>query len=399
MSEADKAMPPGRKEAEQEILLASVKHLLRFAAVQAVVELKSELIEATVKATTVTVPFGPDQEAQLWKMHNDLAALVHPARPESITAIDDLAADRKKRPQFWRCWTKDAPVRGQINGSIVWVLAVLVPLVVLQCYSLTVSSILTTIEDTEKKLGQSKTEIAKIQAQLDIAESAKVSTVGLQKEFDDKDDQKKNDERIVTASYAMLLKVTSWWSGLFITDNPADANNAEKQITKELNIRAASTALLNALSLYFLPLMYGLLGANVYILRQLISKLDLWNLDTLSASKHHLRRALGVLLGAIVGLIFNSNDSAIQTTGFGLATLAFLAGYSAEFIFSLLDTFIDRAKGTFADKEKYEPKTPRKENRANEQEKEDKGVLKGETGPTGPTGATGPTALTGETVQ
>lgn len=86
-------------------------------------------------------------------------------------------------------------------------------------------------------------------------------------------------------------------------------------------------------------------------------KLDSWSLSSISVTKHHLRRVLGAILGATVGLLFEDSD-VISSIGFGLATLAFLAGYSSELVFSLLDAFITKAKQAFAPAKTYEPEPP-----------------------------------------
>jgi hypothetical protein len=343
------------RNAAQEALLNGVRHLLRFAVMQASVPVDDALIDAAVKATSVSVPLSPEQEADLWKIQNTLSALIHPARPESVIAIDEMTIDRKRRPGFWRWWSQDAVVRGEIRRAISWVLAVLIPLVFIQCYTLALSSVLTTIEASEVSLEKSAVEVARVQRALADAKKANVDMPSLVLEYNSWDEKSIRDETIVIASYDMLLKFTWFWSSwVFPTDATKDGYS-EAARTQQINIRNASQAILKAIALYLLPLLYGLLGANVYILRQLITKLDLWNLDLLSVSKHHLRRALGVLLGAIVGLVFDSNESAVASTGFGLASLAFLAGYSSEFIFSVLDTFIERAKGAFSEKERYQP--------------------------------------------
>ena len=343
------------RNATQEALLSGVRHLLRFAVMQASVPVDDALIDAAVKATSVSVPLSPEQEAELWKIQNALSALIHPARPESVIAIDEMTIDRKRRPGFWRWWSQDAVVRGEIRRAISWVLAVLIPLVFIQCYTLALSSVLTTIEASEVSLEKSAVEVARVQRALADAKKANVDMPSLVLEYNSWDEKSIRDETIVIASYDMLLKFTWFWSSwVFPTDATKDGYS-EAARTQQINIRNASQAILKAIALYLLPLLYGLLGANVYILRQLITKLDLWNLDLLSVSKHHLRRALGVLLGAIVGLVFDSNESAVASTGFGLASLAFLAGYSSEFIFSVLDTFIERAKGAFSEKERYQP--------------------------------------------
>jgi len=171
----------------------------------------------------------------------------------------------------------------------------------------------------------------------------------LQKQRDHLDEDKTAADDEVTAGYGLLLNVAGWASWL------APEEDNDRPLGK-INTRNISQAFLKGFALYFLPLIYGLLGANVYILRQLMKGLDGWNLTVLSRPKYSLRRALGALVGATFGLLFDSPDAAIAKTGFSLAALAFLGGYSAELFFTMLDTFIDKVKATFSTPKDYAPK-------------------------------------------
>jgi len=99
---------------------------------------------------------------------------------------------------------------------------------------------------------------------------------------------------------------------------------------------------INTVVTWLLPGLYGLLGACVYVMRRLILTRDALPRDggVLNALSLLLRIALGGLAGIIIGWFWvpagGSGGALLQITSvpFGVA---FLAGFSIETLFSLLD--------------------------------------------------------------
>src|SRR5207253_1781677 len=103
----------------------------------------------------------------------------------------------------------------------------------------------------------------------------------------------------------------------------------------------------SVLSNSVLPVLYGLLGAMAYVLRRFHDRLAGSLLTARDQRANIIRLALGSLIGASIGLFFNSSAVTPQTTGvLGLAVnlsasaLAFLAGYGVEAVFRTLDALI-----------------------------------------------------------
>nr|VFK08784.1 MAG: hypothetical protein BECKLPF1236B_GA0070989_100429 [Candidatus Kentron sp. LPFa] len=95
---------------------------------------------------------------------------------------------------------------------------------------------------------------------------------------------------------------------------------------------------LTALQVYLLPLLYGLLGAATYILRQL-SIVTREMTFTRNAGIHfRLRISLGALAGMSIGWFLSPEDAA--TLALSPFALAFLVGYNVELLFLLMDKFI-----------------------------------------------------------
>lgn len=102
--------------------------------------------------------------------------------------------------------------------------------------------------------------------------------------------------------------------------------------------------LVSILGIYILPLLYGLLGGFAFVLRSLAEETKNMVFSANSTIKYTLRINLGALAGLVVGLLWGE-DVEIHDVGFikSLSTLAlaFIAGYSIEFLFAAIDRIIE----------------------------------------------------------
>ncbi|PCI29521.1 MAG: hypothetical protein COB67_03965 [SAR324 cluster bacterium] len=107
---------------------------------------------------------------------------------------------------------------------------------------------------------------------------------------------------------------------------------------------------LSALYSYLLPLLYGLLGACMFVLRRLSDEIRglVYSFD--SEVRFRLRLALGALTGMTIGWFMTPEQ--VSTVGsIGPMTIAFLAGYNVEILFSQMDSLIERITKTIEQKE------------------------------------------------
>ncbi|MCB1143085.1 MAG: hypothetical protein KDK54_12635 [Leptospiraceae bacterium] len=103
------------------------------------------------------------------------------------------------------------------------------------------------------------------------------------------------------------------------------------------------------LTLYILPLGYGMLGSCTYILRLISLEIE----RQIYVREHDIQFALRILLGTFAGFVigwFISSDAEV-TGSFSPSklspfALAFLAGYSVELLFNLLDKIVSLYSGT-----------------------------------------------------
>jgi len=92
---------------------------------------------------------------------------------------------------------------------------------------------------------------------------------------------------------------------------------------------------------YFLPMLFGLLGACVHILRQLSLQIESLTFSVLNTIKFQLRLYLGTIAGLTFSWLFPVMDINSVFVASPLA-VAFIVGYSIEVLFLALDRVIKK---------------------------------------------------------
>ena len=104
---------------------------------------------------------------------------------------------------------------------------------------------------------------------------------------------------------------------------------------------------LNVLNAYVLTLLFGLLGSCVHVIRDINRRLDDFTLTRGLLNRYWARLILGGVSGAFIGLFFSPAGALLGVSGAAPAatltsqltgvTLAFVAGFSVEVLFAILD--------------------------------------------------------------
>lgn len=114
----------------------------------------------------------------------------------------------------------------------------------------------------------------------------------------------------------------------------------DKAANKLFVSQVAADYVLNALQVYFLPLLYGLLGAATYVLRTLSMEIKTLIYSYDSEIRFRLRLSLGALGGMAIGW-FLKPDDADALASLSPMAIAFLVGYNVEVLFAVMDKFIE----------------------------------------------------------
>jgi len=139
----------------------------------------------------------------------------------------------------------------------------------------------------------------------------------------------------------------SWWQLCLL---PPGVKALPFEKTKDPSLQVATNAsslleccsqVVNVLQVYILPLLYGLLGAHAYVLRELIRENRERVYRSESETAYRMRIILGLLAGLAIGWFARPDPaSAGMIAKLGPFALSFLAGYSVEVLFSAMDKFV-----------------------------------------------------------
>ena len=140
------------------------------------------------------------------------------------------------------------------------------------------------------------------------------------------------------ANYQLLKKWNLLWSvGDALPLDKQQTADKDSPVKYSANLIAAQSVL-QMLQSYILPLMYGLLGAFIFVLRSLLYQVRTLTYTASREISYRLRLTLGCLAGMITGWLLKPEMGDITLSPMALA---FIAGYSIEVLFTLLDRLID----------------------------------------------------------
>lgn len=310
------------------------------------------------------------EEVAFWRTFRELSAQVAPISAESIEAITREVESNLQFKfwnfltflQWWR-WGSSTYARRVVRRQQGIALITLIVLIVIQSFatfgSLIVSDIATRkeqLKDVQARMLAMETPESKA---LDEGEDADGrSGPGDAREKGSRQRPsaykllKVEQENLYTyleADYELLARWNYWPDRLFgVEDIYADDSDDDPGAALQNNMTRPqrTTVFLELLQKYILPLIYGLLGACVFILRDLSAKLKAYTFTKTSRINFHIRQYLGMLGGLAVGWFVTPEQPSGAFMALSPLALAFLAGYSIELLFTAMDTLI----GAFAGK-------------------------------------------------
>lgn len=149
----------------------------------------------------------------------------------------------------------------------------------------------------------------------------------------------------------IYVGVPCWWwrgseqrlneiAGLYIGATTAQMTAAETVNEARNFIEQMARLMLQVISTYFLPLLYGTLGAGVYVLRRFTFHLDRLTFTEATHRRYRIRLMLGGIFGLAVGVLFTTEQASTLFGAYSPFFISFLAGYSVEGVFAALDSVI-----------------------------------------------------------
>lgn len=311
-------------------------------------EIEQSLIDKVVEAKHLEKKqaWTQEKEAQFWGVYRNLAKLIQPVTIDSILAANEKKKHLSLLKRMLGIKAKATTLtRKAVQRHTRYALFSLFVMLILQIYSLIGTTILKNIADSDTEIQQIETEI-RIQSKI---EENKEAIVALEQ----------NRNSIAKEREKNIELLAKWLRpiDLIILNEPADLSVFDKDDSKktaeefnqiiDLGIKVTQSAQhpILIISSYILPLLYGLLGAYAYVLRVLSSEIKHITYSKESDIKYILRINLGALAGLAVGLISGPESTKnLLAVNLPPLALAFIAGYSIEFVFTAIDKFIGGRK-------------------------------------------------------
>jgi len=306
-------------------------------------------------------------EIDFWMAYKNVSKLIYPVTIDSLRAAQEYTSKSKtwyKRINL--LWTGLSLSHRSVRMYRFLTLISMLLMLMIQIYSLKGTTLLSTIQSCDSRIKQIELRLGELM-QITSADknnqTAMLEKERLENEMSELDKKK--------SSSITLLEPWVRFIGNFTGNNlrdrkkgmalPSQQNvpiSANESMDDKISIIQEAQNYVLILSLYVLPLLYGLLGGFAYVLRSLAVETKHRIFSKESNIKYTLRIHLGALAGLAIGLLWGD----IEKQAFGFVqtlsplALAFIAGYSVEFLFN----GIDRIVTSVAKKKNYEETTENK---------------------------------------
>jgi len=385
----ERTLPPTNCADADSVAQADVHRMLAHAAGTRSVVLEAAVMDKAVTVTALPVAvMTPDDRIALYRVHDALAAAIAPATPDGVRTLNVYQqGDLRDR----RCRA--------VLGASIWSLGGLLLAMSVHAYVAGGSLIVQTIEGTRKDVAQVQAQIRDFDAAhpsntvlggpridaLPTRENERQRLHGAAKSNGRRFDTA--HDRLISWLYMPLdtlgianMQCTADQIALQIwalhpapaTDAtpataaaPADHSAKRTAIMErckepagrllaadadtlneayysarqahEQNARAA----MELFSVVILPLVFGLLGASLAVLRENNRRLHEGSLDLTTLRCAAMRRLLGAAVGGISGIFFTPTH-VLENWGLSLVALAFLLGFSVDIAFRVFQRLSDR---------------------------------------------------------
>lgn len=334
-SKADNESSSDRRQLSQAVENANL--MLMHASEQGL-EIEADLIEKVVKAKYLEREnaWTQAEEADFWRVFRDIAQAIQPVTIDSIKAANEKTSSVSWFERLLGIKKNRTLTRKSVQRYIRWALLSLAVMLIIQIYLSVGNTILTAIDQYDLEIKRIEGEIAN-KGLSDIQKNA----LELEKDVV-ADKREKNLELLAKwlrpIDY-MLLNKPADLSDFRLGKSTREQNREVYERINDLGIRVTQSAKhpILVIGSYILPLFYGLLGAYAYVLRVLFEDIRTITYSLDSDIRYILRINLGALAGLTVGLLNIGSGGGLNLSPLALA---FIAGYSIEFVFTAIDRFI-----------------------------------------------------------
>jgi hypothetical protein len=319
-------------------------------------------------------------EIKFWMAYKGMSKLIQPV------SVDSLRATKMRKvtkPNLWqklfKIKVKASFSKHSVQQYLTWATVWIIVMLIVQVFTLKGTTLLNTIQINKKTISDIDFRMGEVRLMIkadETNERAILERYRLETEKGKLDEEIRGSIDLLRPWVYTIRKLTSV-NRLFQTkkQNEVLSKKEELQVTEGpgsgppgeiapevenvdyINIVQEAQNFTQILQLYILPLLYGLIGGFVFVLRGLVFDIKNRIFSQYSNIKYSLRIHLGAIAGLIVGLLWGDIESQQITFLQSLSTagIAFIAGYGIEYLFNGLDKLIG-AIGKLEDSPKQETK-------------------------------------------
>ncbi len=288
------------------------------------------------------------KEIEFWEAYQHISKLIQPVTIDSLVASKETNINRSK--WVFRLFKKErrkSLVRRTVFFYSTLTIIVMFAMLILQIYSLKGTTLLNKIQSTNTVMKEKEKRMQ--QLVLITENNGNNRSANMERDMLETEVEELNLEIVNTTELLdSWLKLTRFSEkeepiieveAEFPMDGPPEISNAHNNNIKILEETKNYTLILN---MYILPLLYGLLGALVFVLRDLRDEIKTMVFSHESNISFALRTHLGALAGLVVGLFWGDLETQQLEFVESLSPLAaaFLAGYSVEYVFRWVESFL-----------------------------------------------------------
>ncbi|HLF96317.1 MAG TPA: hypothetical protein VI457_04160 [Methylococcaceae bacterium] len=355
---ASHAASGGKNNSALRAAVEEAEILLAFASGRGIA-LAPEVVKALVKSKTLLsgdldAPDTFEQQAAFWDAREKLAEAVRPVTIASLKATTQTLSRTGRLGDLLDRWFGEKPFTKAdraVHQFRTWAFWALLGLLVLQVYWIVGSRVTADIKPLLQSVADNQQKQDREQDKLDQqrARSPTAADAADSHEWQRLEAQAQEFERQMLIRYEILQKWNEVWRKplALLGVLPAQSEQAEPGSPYLLLQKAMLTAEFasHGLERYILPLLYGFLGACLYVLRTLASDIKALAYTPEQNTLYRLRVYMGMLAGLIIIWFLPVTEADPGLKSLTPFALAFLAGYSIDLLFALMDKLIAAFSG------------------------------------------------------
>jgi len=277
-----------------------------------------------------------DAQIAFWKARSVLSQSLMPLSASSLIFTTQRVNDPSLYARMHAKITRTPPPKTTAAAMAVKkmqkiIALALFGLLVMQAYFIIGSTVVTEVTPIIKEFKQNVDDRSKV---MDRADSAEKSSEIRRLENDAGARQVDMEIRV-----KLLQRWNSGWNWSTLLRHgraPTSDGTYQTLLDEQLAARFA----LETLSKFILPLMYGLLGAALFVLRSLSQDVKTYTFSSDRLTLYRMRLYIGTLLGFVASWFLPHSEDMSAFKNLGPYIVSLLAGYSVDIVFSLMDKLL-----------------------------------------------------------